>query len=205
MADFKIHNIFTFEPNLIQNILWQYENAENLKSLIVSKDEWYSANVNEFWQEIVTNFLNIQTANDWGLNLWGKILQINRIININGVQTTLSKELFRRLVLGKLQLLYSNGTVPEINKYLNFIFSPYKTSTSWAAYVKDNNDMSVYYVLNFEPTDEELALIYSREFLPTPAGVEDKIYLLEQTKIFGFYNTGFMPWNQAPFWDGRYI
>lgn len=205
MADFKIHDVFTFDTNLIQNIIWQYENAENLKSLITAKQDWYHENLTEFWEKIVNDFLNINTANDWGLNLWGKILKVSRIYNVNGVQTTLSTELYRRLILGKLQLIRSNGTVPEINKYLNFIFSTHKTDTSLAAYVKDNYDMSVYYVLNFEPTDEELALIYSRTFLPTPAGVEDKIYLLDQTTIFGFYNTGFMPWNQAPFWDGRYI
>lgn len=205
MSNFNIHDVFTFETNLIQNIIWQYENAEKLKSIITQKNDWYNTNLNEFWQKIVNDFLNIQSANDWGLNLWGKILDVSRIYNVNGKQITLSKELFRRLILGKLQLIKSNGTVPEINKYLNFIFKDYATPTTNAAIVKDNFDMSVYYVLNFEPTDEELALIYSRTFLPTPAGVLDKVYLLEQKSIFGFYGTGFQPWGQAPFWDGRFL
>jgi hypothetical protein len=205
MADFDIHEVFNFDANLIENIIWQYDNAEKLKSLILSKNEWYSENLNAFWGTIVSDFLNIQTATDWGLNLWGNILQVSRTYNVNGVITTLSTELYRRLILGKMQLIRSNGTVPEINKYLNFIFSTHATTTSFAATVRDNLDMSVVYVLNFEPTDEELALIYSRTFLPTPAGVEDKIYLLDQKKIFGFYDTGFQPWGQAPFWDGRYI
>lgn len=205
MADFDIHEVFNFDANLIENIIWQYDNAEKLKSLILSKNEWYSENLNAFWGTIVSDFLNIQTATDWGLNLWGNILQVSCTYNVNGVITTLSTELYRRLILGKMQLIRSNGTVPEINKYLNFIFSTHATTTSFAATVRDNLDMSVVYVLNFEPTDEELALIYSRTFLPTPAGVEDKIYLLDQKKIFGFYDTGFQPWGQAPFWDGRYI
>ena len=205
MAKFDIQDIFTFDTNLIQNILWQYENATSLKSLITQKEAWYNTNLNDFWLYIVDNFLNIQTANDWGLNLWGNILNVSRIYTVNGVQTTLSTELFRKLILGKLQLIRSNGTVPEINKYLNFIFSEHITENSYAALVKDNFDMTVYYVLNFVPTDEELALIFSRSFLPTPAGVKDKIYLLDQTTIFGFYNTGFMPFNTAPFWDGSYI
>lgn len=205
MSNFDIHDVFTFDTNLIQNILWQYEKAENLKGLISRKENWYNTNLNDFWLKIVDDFLNIQTATDWGLNLWGKILNVSRIYNVNGVQTTLSTELYRRLILGKISLIRSNGTVPEINKYLNFIFSNHITATANAAVVKDNFDMSVYYVLNFEPTDEELALIYSRTFFPTPAGVKDKIYLLDQTTIFGFQNTGFMPFNTAPFWDGRYI
>ena len=205
MSNFDIHDVFTFDTNLIQNILWQYEKAENLKGLISRKENWYNTNLNDFWLKIVDDFLNIQTATDWGLNLWGKILNVSRIYNVNGVQTTLSTELYRRLILGKISLIRSNGTVPEINKYLNFIFSNHIPATTNAAVVKDNFDMSVYYVLNFEPTDEELALIYSRTFFPTPAGVKDKIYLLDQTTIFGFQNTGFMPFNTAPFWDGRYI
>lgn len=205
MANFQIHDVISLDTNLIQDVIWQYENAENLKSLITQKQDWYNTNLNEFWNKVVDDFLNIQTATDWGLNLWGQILQVSRIYNVNGVQTTLSTEFFRKLILGKLQLIKSDGTPPKINQYLNFIFSDHRTETSLAAYVQDNLDMSVYYVLNFEPTEEELALIYSREFLPTPAGVEDKIYLLDQTVIFGFYDTGFMPWNQAPFWDGRFI
>lgn len=205
MSNFNIHNVFTFDTNLIQNVLWQYENAAGLKSLISQKEEWYSTNLNVFWQKIVDDFLNIKTATDWGLNLWGKILNVSRIYYVNGEQITLSTELYRRLILGKMSLIRSNGTVPEINKYLNFIFSDHTTNDTYAAVVQDNTDMSVYYVLNFTPTDEELALIYSRTFLPTPAGVLDKIYLLDQTIIFGFANTGFMPFNTAPFWDGSFI
>lgn len=205
MADFNIHDVYTFDTNLIQNVIWQYENAKNLKSLITQKENWYNKNLKEFWQEIENNFLNIQTATDWGLNLWGQILQVSRTVNVNGQLTTISTELYRRLILGKLQLIRLDGTVPSINKYLNFIFKDYKSETSLGAFVRDNNDMSIVYVLNFEPTDEELALIYSRTFLPTPAGVKDKVYILEEKKIFGFYNTGFQPWGQAPFWDGRYL
>ena len=205
MADFNIYEVFNFNTNLLSSIIWQYDNAPSLQSLITQKNDWYNANVEQFWQDIITNFLNINTANDWGLGLWGNILQVSRTINVNGQLTTLSKEMYRRLILGKLSLIRSNGSVPEINAYLNFIFQDKKTSTSLGAIVRDNQDMSVYYIFNFEPTDEEMALINSRTFLPTPAGVQDKIYILEEYKIFGFYNTGFQPFGQAPFWDGRYL
>lgn len=205
MANFNIYELFNFNTNLLSSIIWQYDNAQNLQSLITQKNDWYNANVEQFWQDIITNFLNINTANDWGLGLWGNILQVSRTINVNGQLTTLSKEMYRRLILGKLSLIKSNGSVPEINAYLNFIFQDKKTSTSLGAIVHDNQDMSLYYIFNFEPTDEEMALINSRTFLPTPAGVQDKIYILEEYKIFGFYNTGFQPFGQAPFWDGRYL
>lgn len=204
MADFNILDVFDFEENLINNVIWQYDNAEKLKGLIQSKNEYYSENLNQFWQAIVNDFLNINTATDWGLNLWGQILQKNRIYNVDGQTITISTELYRRLILGELQLLHSNGTIPEINQYLNFVFKNDENPT-FKSYAFDNNNMTIQYVLNFEPTQEELALIYARTILPTPAGVLDRIYILEQSKIFGFYGTGFQPWGQAPFWDGRYI
>lgn len=205
MANFNIYELFNFDTNLLSSIIWQYDNAPNLQSLITQKNDWYNANVEQFWQDIITNFLNINTANDWGLGLWGNILQVSRTINVNGQLTTLSTEMYRRLILGKLSLIRSNGSVPEINAYLNFIFKDKKTSTSLGAIVRDNQDMSLYYIFNFEPTNEEMALINSRTFLPTPTGVQDKIYILEEYKIFGFYDTGFQPFGQAPFWDGRYL
>jgi hypothetical protein len=204
MADFNILDIFTFNENLIQNVIWQYDNAEKLKSLIKAKNTYYAENLQDFWEQIVNDFLNIHTATDWGLNLWGKILKLKRTYNINGKSITISTELYRRLILGKLQMIRMTGTVPEINKYLNFVFKADKGSTA-RSYVFDNHDMSIQYVLNFEPTEEELALIYARAILPTPVGVLDRIYILEQKNIFGFYGTGFQPWGQAPFWDGRFI
>lgn len=204
MADFDILDIFNFDENILNNIIWQYDNAPNFKALAEAKEKYYGTNLAEFWQTVIDDFLNIQTATDWGLNIWGQILSVKRMYNVNGEMVTISKDLYRRLILGKLRQIKMNGTVPEINDYLNFVFKIDEGTTAHS-YVFDNGDMSIQYVLNFEPTQEELALIYAREILPTPAGVLDRLYILDQSKIFGFTDTGFQPWGQAPFWDGRFI
>lgn len=204
MADFDTLDIFTFNNELINNVIWQYENAENLKSLIQSKEDWYDENLNKFWQGIIDDFLNINTATDWGLNLWGKILKVNRVYNVNGAATVLSTDLYRRLILGKLQLIHSDGTIPSINKYLNFIFNEYET-TGVNSFAYDNLNMTIQYILQFEPSDEELALLWGREILPTPAGVQASFYIIPSYSIFGFEGSNFMPFNTAPFWDGRYL
>ena len=204
MAD--ILEIFNNSINLTDNILWQYDNAPKIKSLIQSKQNWYDTNNEGFWRDIVKNFLNIHTADDWGLELWGKILQVPRIYNINGSDITLSKELYRRLILGKLQLIYSTGTIPEMMRYCNFVFSDHITELSYAVLVTDNHDMSVSYVFNFQPNDEELALIYTKDFFPTPAGVDIKnISFVDSTNYFGFDGSPFKPFNTYPFWNGTTI
>lgn len=202
MAD--ILNIFN-SISLTDNILWQYDNAPNLKSLIFSKNNWYLANNDNFWQEIIDKFLNIHNADDWGLALWGRILQVSRIYNIYGSEITLSKELYRRLILGKLSLIHSTGTIPDIMKYCNFIFENRAGAGNTSVYVTDNFDMTIDYTFAFSPSLEELALIYSRAFLPTPAGVKEKITIAAVNDVFGFYGTEFQPFNQAPFWDGAII
>lgn len=201
----NILEIFNNSIPLTDNIQWQYDNAPNIKSLIESKENWYAANNEGFWQDIINNFLNIATANNWGLGLWGKILEVPRIYNVNGQDVTISTELYRRLILGKLRLINSDATVPEIMDYCNFVFSNHVTETSYAVLVRDNLDMTVTYLFNFDPNDEELALIYSRTFFPTPAGVLEDVYITPANQIFGFYGSGFQPFNQAPFWDGRYL
>ena len=192
--------------SLADNIIWQYDNAPAIKGLIQSKQNWYDTNNSGFWQSVVDNFLNIHTANDWGLELWGKILKVARIYNISGQTVTLSTELYRRLILGKLQLIHSNGTLPEMMNYCNFVFSDHITELSYAVLVIDNHDMSVTYTFNFQPNQEELALIYSRDFFPTPAGVDiAHIYIVDGTNYFGFDGSPFKPFDTYPYWNGQII
>lgn len=197
----NILEIFNNSIPLSDNIIWQYDNAPNIKSLIQSKENWYKRNNEGFWQDIITNFLDIHSADNWGLNLWGTVLKVSRTYIINGQTVTLSKELYRRLILGKLQLIYSNGTVPEIMDYCNFIFANRIMSDSPAVYVTDNLDMTITYTFTFSPSLEELALIYSRELLPTPAGVKEILIITPVNDVFGFYGSEFQPFNQAPFWS----
>ena len=197
----KILDTNAYNPNFEQHILWQYDNSKSLKSLILSKKNWYNTNLTEFWQNIITDFLKISSANDWGLNLWGKILQVRRLYNINGELVYISKELYRKVVKGKLQLLFSSGTIPDIHKFCNSVFSDYVHQNAWAVYIKDNNDMTIQYIINFTPTTEELALLYDRDFLPTPAGVGKNIYITSTDTLFGFQGSEFQPFNNGVFWN----
>lgn len=199
----KILDTTAYNPNFEQHILWQYDNAKHLKSLISSKKNWYKTNNEDFWKNLITDFLCIDTANDWGLNLWGKILQVKRLYNLNGQQISLSKKLYRRLIKGSLQLLYSKGSIPEIHKFCNSVFEDYVNVNSWAVYVKDLNNMTLQYIVNFEPTQEELALLYDRDFLPTPTGVKSIIYIMPASTLFGFYGTEFQTFDNGVFYNGQ--
>lgn len=199
----NILDITKYNPAFDKHIIWQYDNAKCLKSLIAAKKEWFNTNVKQFWADIVTNFLDISTANDWGLLLWGKILQEKRQYLINGILTNLSTALYRRVIKAKLNLLFSAGTVPDILNFVNFIFADYSTTELPAVTVRDNLDMTITYVFNFQPTAEEDALIQDDKFLPRPAGVLANRMIIPNLQIFGFEGTGLQTWNNGTFWNGQ--
>ncbi len=192
--------IFEFKNNidLESQILWQYANAANLNSLLTQKQNWYLNYHNNFWKNWATDVLNITTANDFGLSIWGLLLQVPRTYNINGVMTTLDTEQYRLLLRGRLLYLRTSASVPEINQYLHLLFEK-----EGRAYVRDNLDMSMVYVFEFTPTLSDIVVLLNTNVLPRPAGVKYKIYVLPDNDIFGFSGSDWVGFDQAPFWSGN--
>lgn len=67
---------FNYSVNLLQSIIWQYDEATHLVSLLNQKQAWYNTNQTQFWQNWFTNVFNLQTANNFGLSVWSYILNI---------------------------------------------------------------------------------------------------------------------------------
>lgn len=152
-------------------ILWQYDKAEKLGNLIKAKQEWYRNNVSYFITKWYLDVFNIKTATDFGLSVWGKILNFPRqIVNKQISILNLSTEQYRFLLLGQVLKFKMNCTIPEINRYLRVIFNE---TTNDNVYVIDNHDMTITY--HIEPTSlsyEIKTLIQNYNFLPSPAGVK---------------------------------
>lgn len=73
-----------YEPNLsplTQAVLWQYNNAFAVNSLIDSKLFWYVDNDESFWINWINNVFNLITANDFGLVVWSIILDVPLFLN----------------------------------------------------------------------------------------------------------------------------
>lgn len=75
--------------NLEKTILWQYDKATRLQKLITEKQKWYKQNVSDFIINFFNNVFNLKTANDFGLNIWGKILSFPRQILPKRYKTTI--------------------------------------------------------------------------------------------------------------------
>lgn len=175
-------NIFEYNPitDLTKHIFWQYNNAPNFNSLVNAKQEWFNTNQVTFWENWVNDVLNILTANDYGLSIWGILLGVPRTYIVNSENMSLSTEQYRTVILARLRLLKMRGTVPEINALLKFLFGKYGK-----AYVTDNFDMTITYHFNFVLSDLQLAVLQNITLLPRPAGVK-AIIVSSDGMVFGF-------------------
>lgn len=168
--------------NLGDCFLWQYDLANRLKSLMQAKQKFYKQSVSDFWLNWTTNVFNINTANTFGLSLWGSLLGITRpSYEDNGQLVPFTDEQYRTLIKGRLLLMNSNGSIKDLNAYLNFLFP------SKPVFVVDYGNMHISLIFYYQPTNQELAIILSDGFLPRPVGVKIDWIIVPPDQTFGYY------------------
>lgn len=182
---------FDFTVDLLRAILWQYNEAVNLQSMLTQKSEWYEENQTQFWEDWYADVFNLATANDFGLTVWSIILGQPIVVvsagtgrpawgfgtfhpNFNrgnfsstaGTAVRLPTEVARIALQIRYFQLTSAGTIPEINRMLKYVFKNYGP-----AWLVDNLDMTQVYKFNFE-LPSNLAYVFNAfDLLPRPAGV----------------------------------
>lgn len=206
---------FDFNVDLLRHILWQYNDADRLQSLINQKQDWYTTHQTEFWQTWVRDVFDLRTANDFGLAVWGRILKESREAFLPGESSdypawgfgahrrNFGRSNFRRANAGYVKLaidqyrlllqlryykLVSRGTVPEINAFLTKLFDG-----QGRVYVLDPLDMSfAIYVFTFAPASWQRFVLEDMDALPRPAGVGSTIRVVNKPTFgFGQYHKNF--------------
>lgn len=197
---------FDYSVNLLRALLWQYNEAGNLQSLLEEKQAWYDDNQEGFWQDFYTNIFDLRTANDFGLQVWSIILGQPLFINIadTGEPTwgfgalhenftrsnfAASASATHRLPTATarilLQLRYfqliSSGTVPETNRALKWIFE----ENYGVAWLNDNHDMTQFYTFTFALPSDLVFIFNNFDVLPRPAGVGSSYRVIVED-AFGF-------------------
>ena len=189
--------------------MWQYNDAVNIQGLLEAKTAWYEVNQTEFWSSWYDNVFNLETADQFGLIVWGIILGLqlyvnvpppvdspifsfdgsttgnvnfdNGILSVGGGETHVFPIEIQRLAL---QLRYfqltSSGTVPETNRMLKYLFGDQGT-----AYLLDLGHMAQEYIFEFALSSDLTYLFDNYDILPRPAGVIST-YNSNLTEYFGF-------------------
>lgn len=204
---------FDASVDLMRAILWQYEEAGNLKSLIQKKQEWINQYQTEFWYNWYRDVFNIDTATKFGLSVWARILDISLGVEqepqpakfsfgfgqyhanfnngnfgvLQSFRQPLSLEQQRLVIRMRYFQITCRPTVPEINEFLKYLFE-----AEGAAYVIDNLDMSMTYVFGFSPSSEILYILQNYNLLPRPSAVDISMVFFERESFgFGEYNLNF--------------
>ena len=170
--------------------IWQYDQAPRLSALLNTEIAFAKKNIAGFYRDWFKDVFNIDTANAFGLGLWGKLFGVPRTFFYNDPddgarkKITVSLEMYRRMLKARFFTFGRIGTVPDINHYLQMVFP------SRLIFVYDNYDMTITIVVYLDDaeqsplTDEEKGVLMSANFVPVPCGVKSNIAIID--KIFGF-------------------
>ncbi len=196
---------FDFSVDLLKVILWQYNDAEKLQLILEQKQEWFNVNQTSFWSNWYKDVFNLKTANDFGLAVWAIILEMPIIAEVgqseadspafgfgefnqnfeNGnffasvsSQIRLTTRQKRTILQLRYFQLVSNGTIPEINQFLQSLFGE--------AYVFDLYNMNYAIYVFAEEIDSDIQFLLEHfDLLPRPAGVGTAI-VYRRDDLFGF-------------------
>ena len=185
---------FDFSVDLLQFIFWQYDKS-NVSALTIQKQDFLNEFNEQFWEDWFTNVFNLLTAENFGISVWSIILGLPLLtddtprvkvgwgvskfrknfgvtpgtptnFNVNPSAASLLTEEQRRIVLLlRYRQVTSRGTIADINSILEIF------SDEGVAFVRDNLDMSIVYVFDFEVPPWITFIQLEYNILPTPAGV----------------------------------
>jgi hypothetical protein len=177
---------YFFDP--FATVLSQYANSPILLELIDDFAQWLDP-ASRF-RDFFNLMWNIDTAVGFGLDVWGRILGVNRVLQVptgeylgfesddqakpfgygifyGGSRLTdnvaLTDTAYRSLLLAKAALNITNASTPAINIILLNLFGN--------GYVRDNLDMSITYVFTEALSPAQTAIVFQSGVLPKPAGV----------------------------------
>lgn len=197
----------------------QYANSPRLLTLI---DEFAGAinqetNIDQFKRLV----WNVQTAKGYGLDIWGRIVGVNRNVkttdvdgdffgftngftpfdnapfNGDGAQFgnyKLKDDVFRQLIMIKAFANIVYATAPNINRFLKFIFEK-----RGRAYFLITGHMQARYYFDFILSPLEKKIVYELDLLPRPCGVFIEYMEMDSSNIFGFDGTGYQPFDMGTF------
>lgn len=196
-----------------RTIISQYANSPTLVQLVTNVNEYIDprANIEAFLRVV----WNVDTAQGFGLDIWGKIVGVSRALQIPGNDPIVG---FDNPSVPKDWTPMSFGrfaTENEVTTTFNLEDSAYRvliyakalaniiTTTAPAtnqllrnlfpgrgrAYVRDLGNMAMQFVFNFSLTNVEYAILTQSGVLPHPAGVLFSVLVINQG-LFGFQGQG---------------
>jgi hypothetical protein len=204
-----------------QTIISQYANSPTLAQLVRDMDAYIDprADFDAFYETV----WNVQTAQGFGLDIWGRIVGVSRHIHypsgeLNwlgfkegtgqpfgqqpfrhdyvGLENifTLADNAYRTLILVKAMANISACTAPSINQMLQNLFAG-----RGRCYALDLGEMEMSYVFEFDLQPYELVIMTNSGVFPHPAAVLINVINVRTQATFGFEGSGLQPFGSGAF------
>lgn len=209
--------------NVERTIISQYANSPTLVQLIQNMNEYIDprANMIAFYNAV----WNVNTAVGFGLDIWGRIVGVSRLLQIPGADpivgfdnastpkdwTPMSQGRFAREneVTTSYNLPDDAYRVLILTKALANIVATTAPGINQLlrnlfpnrgrAFVRDLGNMAMTFVFNFSLTPVEYAILTQSNAMPHPAGVFYSVTVIAQG-LFGFQgNSSALPFNVGVF------
>lgn len=206
--------------NVEKTIISQYGNSSAITQLIDGMNEYIDPRVD------IDNFFNfvwnVDTAEGFGLDIWGRIVNVGRDVTIPEVLTyfgfyeagdaepfdqvpfynstaatntyRLEDDVYRVLVLTKALANISESTAASLNRLLQNLFPG-----RGRAYVLDLGGMQIQFTFEFLLAPFEYAMLTQSGVIPNPAGVGSVILQVDLPTTFGFMESGGQPFGSGSF------
>lgn len=212
--------------NVGRTIISQYANSPTLNALVENMNEYIDPRVN--MQAFYDFVWNVDTAVGFGLDIWGKIVGVSRLLKIPANTKTLG---FANADFPPDWAPFNQGTfftggstgqafiLPDdtyrtliLTKALANIVATTAASMNQllrnlfpgrgVTYVTDNGGMSMTFYFEFDITSAEYAILTQSGALPHPAGVQFNVVVIP-AGVFGFQEAGppAEPFDQGTFYQ----
>lgn len=196
-----------------RTIISQYSNSPSLVRLVQNMNAYIdqTTNFDAFYRLVK----NVDTAEGFGLDIWGNIVGVSRLLQIPGADpivgfdnASIPKDWYpmsqgRFAMEGEVTTAYTllddAYRVLILTKALGNIAATTAPALNQIlrnlfpgrgrAYVRDNRDMSMTFVFNFALTSVEYAILTQSGALPHPAGVFYSVVVV-RNGLFGFQGQG---------------
>ena len=177
-------------------VISQYANSAVISQLCQNLAQY--ADPTQNFDAFFDTIWNVDTAVGNGLDIWGRIVGVSRVLQLpsdatylgfqesgswqpfgqapfySGAGVTNNFSLqdgpYRILILAKAMFNISNGSIPAINQLLLNLFPGLGNS-----YVTDGLDLTMTYTFDFPLSPVQLAIVANSGVLPRPSGVHTSI------------------------------
>lgn len=211
-----------------QTIISQYANSPTILQLIESMSEYFNPSTNLL--AFYNNVWNIDSAIGFGLDIWGRILGVGRLLQLPLTNTAFvfgfdtgagdrgpfnqapfdaggnATQSFALTDTAYRTLLLLKAFVNVSETTIPALNSMLQTlfAGRGRCYVQDYGSMAMAYAFEFALTPVEYAILTQTGIPPHPAGVMVSIVQvdLSTTGVFGFDGSGLQPFNQGTFYSG---